>query len=194
MTIKEILKDAYRDGMTVDEINEALASTNLHTDEDLKNAVSKANTDASNWKKKYHEALSEDERLKAENEEKQSEKEKELNDLKAEVETLKTEKTISENTSKFLALGYEKELAEDTAKAMAKGDISTVFANQAKHLEAFEKKIKADVLKGTPKPTSGNGGETVMTLEKLRKLSPQERYKFSVEHPEEYKNLYGGTT
>lgn len=31
-----------------------------------------------------------------------------------------------------------------------------------------------------------------MTLEQFRKLSPVERYEFSVNHPEEYKNLYGG--
>ena len=31
-----------------------------------------------------------------------------------------------------------------------------------------------------------------MTLEKLRKMTPQERYDFSVKNPEEYKKIYGG--
>lgn len=31
-----------------------------------------------------------------------------------------------------------------------------------------------------------------MTLEKFRKLDPMERHKFSLEHPEEYKEFYGG--
>ena len=32
-----------------------------------------------------------------------------------------------------------------------------------------------------------------MTLEKFRKLSPQEKYDFSVKNPEEYKALYTET-
>jgi len=35
-----------------------------------------------------------------------------------------------------------------------------------------------------------NAGD--MTLEKFRALTPTERYEFSVNHPDEYKNLYGG--
>ena len=31
-----------------------------------------------------------------------------------------------------------------------------------------------------------------MTIEKFRKMTPQERYDFSEKHPEEYKTLYGG--
>ena len=33
-----------------------------------------------------------------------------------------------------------------------------------------------------------------MTLDKLRKMSPQERYEYSVKNPEEYKTLYNGGT
>ena len=49
----------------------------------------------------------------------------------------------------------------------------------------------ADALKGTPKPVpdKGDGG---MTLEKLRKMNPTERYEYSQKNPEEYKALYGG--
>ena len=31
-----------------------------------------------------------------------------------------------------------------------------------------------------------------MTLDNLRKMSPQERLEFSQKNPEEYKSLYGG--
>ena len=74
---------------------------------------------------------------------------------------------------------------------MADGDTAKVFANQKKHLEAVEKKVRAEALKDTPKPT-GDGDSKTMTLEKLRKMTPQERYNFSVSNPEEYKELYGG--
>jgi hypothetical protein len=66
-----------------------------------------------------------------------------------------------------------------------------VFENQKKHIESVEKKIRADVLKETPKPEGGNGSDT-MTKEKLRGMTVQERYDYSVNHPEEYKKLYGG--
>jgi hypothetical protein len=72
---------------------------------------------------------------------------------------------------------------------MVNGETDKVFANQKKHLEALEKKIRADVLKNTPKPEGGNGSDT-MTKEKFLKMSDSEKYMFSVEHPEEYKKLY----
>jgi hypothetical protein len=74
---------------------------------------------------------------------------------------------------------------------MVNGEVDKVFANQKKHLEAMEKKIRADVLKGTPKPEGGNGSET-MTKENFLKMPIAEQHKYSVEHPEEYKKLYGG--
>ena len=61
---------------------------------------------------------------------------------------------------------------------MAEGDTDKVFAAQKKHLDSVEKKIREDVLKDTPKPTGGNGKNT-MTKEKLREMSAQERYEFS---------------
>jgi hypothetical protein len=98
---------------------------------------------------------------------------------------------ISTNKAKLLALGYEESLADATAEAMANGELDKVFANQKKHLESVEKKIRSELLKGTPKPDGGKSSDT-MTKEKLRGMSAQERYEFSVNHPDEYKELYGG--
>lgn len=133
-------------------------------------------------KKKNKEQLSEEERKAAEMAEKFSSMEEELN-------SLRTDKQISEYKAKFIAQGYEEKLAEDTAKAMAEGDTAKVFANQSKFLEEYGKKIKADVLKDTPKPPAGGGDES-MTLEKLKTLSDVEYNKFAVEHPDEFKALY----
>jgi hypothetical protein len=152
--------------------------------ERYKNAASKANSEASEWKKK-HNAL-----LTAEDKEKQ-EKDEELNNLRTEIAELKKKDAVSTYKAKFLGLGYEETLAEDTANALAEGDMDKVFANQKKHNESREKTIKADLLKKTPTPPAGGGGDT-MTLDKLKKMSSQERYEYSVAHPEEYKNLYNG--
>ena len=152
--------------------------------ERYKNAASKANSEASEWKKK-HNAL-----LTAEDKEKQ-EKDEELSNLRTEIAELKKKDAVSTYKAKFLGLGYEETLAEDTANALAEGDMDKVFANQKKHNESREKTIKADLLKKTPTPPAGGGGDT-MTLDKLKKMSSQERYEYSVAQPEEYKNLYNG--
>lgn len=74
-----------------------------------------------------------------------------------ELETLRKDKTVSEYTAKYLALGYDTELAADTAKAMADGDMTKVFANGEKHKAALEKAIKEKLMKEDPKPGGGGG-------------------------------------
>lgn len=115
-----------------------------------KNALSKANSEAAEWKRKHNALLSEDEKKKQEDADKLAQMEKELSELRK-------GKTVSEYKAKFIAQGYDEALAEDTAKAMADGDSAKVFANQSKFLEDYAKKVKADALKKTPKPTLGNG-------------------------------------
>ena len=151
--------------------------------ERMKNAVSKANSEAAAWKKKHNELLGEEERKKQEQADHLAQVEKELADLRK-------EKTVSEYAAKFLGMGYEESLAKETALAMADGDTEKVFANQVKFNDALKKSAIADKLKSTPRPGVGSDGGTVMTLKKLRTLSDEEYEKFATEHPEEYKALY----
>lgn len=157
---------------------------NLKDVERYKNAVSKANSEAAEWKRKHNALLSEEEQKKQASEE-------ELNLLRQKVELMEKEKLVSEHKAKLLALGYDEGLADDTAKAFVSGNADKVFANQKVFLETHDKSVKAELLKNTPTPPAGNGGNT-MTLEKLRKLSSEERYEYSVNHPDEYQKLYGG--
>ena len=46
--------------------------------------------------------------------------------------------------------------------------------------------------KGVKPSEKGDSAESGMTLEKLKTMPPLERYKYSVNHPDEYKELYGG--
>ena len=141
-------------------------------------------SELSSTKKQLREKMSAEELKAKEDAEKYEEVVKER-------DALLKEKTILGHKTKYLSLGYEESLANETAEAMVNGELDKVFANHKKHLDAVEKKIRADVLKDTPKPEGGNGSET-MTKEKFRKMSTAEQYKFSVDHPEEYKQLYGG--
>ena len=189
MNIKDLLKDAYKEGMSVEDIENALKDIDLPTDstaeiDRLKAALSKSNSEAADYKKQLREKMSAEEVKAKEDAEKWEE-------IVKERDALLREKTIATYKAQYLALGYDEKLANETAEAMANGEIDKVFANQKKHLEAVEKKIRADVLKETPKPEGGKGSDT-MTKEKFSKMSIAEKHKFSVEHPEEYKKLYGG--
>lgn len=136
-------------------------------------------------KKELRDKLTDDEAAKQKEQEERESMQKEL-------DALRRESVVSKNKARLIALGYEEALADETAEAMADGKIEKVFANQKKHLEAFEKKVRAEALKNTPKPTPDGDGKT-MTLKTLREMSPADRLKFSQEHPEEYKELYTGS-
>ena len=189
MKIQDLLKDAYKDGMTVEEINAALANVEIPSDqsaeiERLKAALTKSNSENAEWKKKHREALSEEER-------KAQETADLIKRLQEENATLTRDSNVSKHKAKFLGMGYEEALANDAAVAMVDGDMEKLFSYQQKHQEALEKKIRADALKSTPKPVPDKA-DGAMTLEKLRKMSVLERYEFSQKNPDEYKTLYGG--
>ena len=189
MNIKDLLKDAYKEGMTVEEIETALESIEMPTDtsaevDRLKTALSKANAEAADFKKQLREKMTATEIKEKEDADARDELQKNYDALVRKV-------TLSENKAKFLALGYDEALAEETATAMVDGDFEKMFANQKKHLDAVDKKIRQDVLTDVPKPDGGKGTKTI-TKEQFSKMSIAEQHKFSVEHPEEYKTLYGG--
>lgn len=122
--------------------------------ERYKNAASKANGEAAEWKKKHNALLSEEERNKQASEE-------ELNTLRKKVEDMEKDKLVSGHKTQFLALGYDETLADETAKAMVNGDTATVFANQKKFLESHDKAYKAQLMGQTSTPPAGsstNGG------------------------------------
>ena len=189
MNIKDLLKDAYKEGMSAEDIEKALESIELPTDnsseiERLKNALSKSNSEAAEYKKQLREKMTAEEAKAKEDTEK-------FEDLQNKYDALLKESTITKNKARLLGLGYDDALATEVAEAMANGDTEKVFAAQKKHLDSVEKKIREDVLKETPKPTGGTGKST-LTKEQFSKMSTEERYKFSVDHPDEYKELYGG--
>lgn len=189
MTIKELLGDSYKEGMSIEEVETALEGVKFPDDnsaelERLKNALSKSNSEAAGYKKQLREKMTEDEQ-------KQQREQEEREELQSKYDKLLREATVSKNKARLIALGYDDSLADETAIAIVDGDTEKFFANQQKHLVSFEKKVRAEALKDTPKPTPDGDGKT-MTLEKFRKLNAMERANFYESHPEEYKDLYGG--
>lgn len=137
-------------------------------------------------KKELNAKLSEDEKKRRQE---QEDREK----LQSAYDQLLRDSKISKFKAELLAMGYEDKLASETAEAMVDGDNDKVFANQKKQLEVVQKAARAEALKNTPKPQPDGDGKA-MTLTELRKLSPQERYAFAEENPEDYKALYNTDT
>ena len=111
--------------------------------EKQKAAVSKANSDAAEWKRKHNALLTDDQR-------KQQEQADKLESMEKELAGLRKEKTVSEYKAKLVAQGYDEALANETAAAMESGDMTTVFTNNQKFLTDYAKRVVAEKLKGTP--------------------------------------------
>lgn len=179
--------EGYED-MTAEEKVAALEGVEINVPEPdysgyvKKETFDKTASELAAKKKELSAKLTEDEQAK------QAEAEK-MKQLQEDYEKLLKESQLSKNKAHWLGLGYDEKLAEDTAQAMLDGDMKTVFANQKKFMDAFEKKIKAEVLKDTPKPHKDDE-PGAMTLEKLRKMSATERADYALKNPEEYKELY----
>lgn len=150
-----------------------------------KDMYDKTASELAEKKKQLQAKLTEDEAAKQKEQEEREE-------LQSKYEKLLHENEVSKFKANLLGMGYDEKLASETAEAMANGETDKVFANQKKHLEAVEKKVRAEALKDTPKPT-GDGDSKTMTLEKLRGMSPADRLAFAESNPAEYKQLYGGT-
>lgn len=146
--------DGY-ENMTAEEKLAALEAfeydDNVQELQRFKNATSKANSEAAEWKRKHNALLGEEEQKKQANEE-------ELTNLRAQVEAMQKEKTTSEHKAKFLALGYDEELATETATALTSGEMDKVFANHKKFIDNHDKTLKAEIMKDTPTPPAGKGG------------------------------------
>ena len=119
-----------------------------------KDLYDKAAHDAAEWKKKHNALMSDDEKAKAAVAEANQAKDDKIAELTRIV-------SVSENTSKFLALGYSAELAKSTAEAMADGNNDVLFANQQKFMAEQMAKMKAEILKGTSNPVGDGGDGTV---------------------------------
>ena len=137
--------------------------------ENYKRMISKANTEAAEWKRKHNALLTEDEKAKAE-------KDAAFEAMKERVETLEREKTEATFTAKLTSIGYDGKLAMATAKALAEGKMDVVFANMKQHGETKEQALRAEILKSTPTPQAAGSASTAMTAEEIRAITdPAER-------------------
>ena len=132
----------------------------------LKTALSKANSEAADWKRQLREKQSEQERAEAERAEREAAVEEELR-------SLRRDKTVSGFIAQYLALGYTQELALKAAEATADNDAATIMVCQQEYLAAKTKELEAAALNKQPTltpgaPPSGKSAEE-LAEDKMRK-------------------------
>lgn len=190
MDLKELLGETYKEGMTVDEINEALANVQMPKDNaaelaKLKDSVTRANSEAAKYKKELNDRLSEEEKKAKEDAEKWEKIEKERNELLR-------EKNISTHKAKFLENGYTADDAEKSATALVDGDFNTVFNLLGQFRSNLEKKFKAENIDKTPKPQGGGAESVPPTKEQFDAMTYTQQLELKRSQPEVYNSLTGG--
>lgn len=123
--------------------------------EKLKAALSRANSEAAEYKRALREKQTEKERADAE----RAEADKAMRE---ELETLRKEKRVSDYTGKCLALNMDADLAGKTANALADGNMESVFDCLKAFVEATKTRLNNEALNRQPglsagiPPTKGN--------------------------------------
>ena len=181
--LKTLLGDKYTEGMTIEEL---MALEVEEPKIDMSKFVSKETFDktaseAANYKKQMRANMSEAEQKALADAEKYAE-------IVAERDKLLAEKTIAENSSGLVAIGYDEKTAKEVATAFMNGDFTAVIQAQAKFVDAQKKAVISDKVKETPVPPVGNEEKT-LTKAEFSKMSLDEQLKVFNEAPELYNEL-----
>lgn len=182
MKITDQIKDY--DKLTPEEKIKALEEIEDQSEEieRYKNAVSKANGEAADFKKQLR-AKQSDEEAKAEADKEARQK------LLDELETLKKKDIISTYKASFLGLGLNEDESLSASQNLADGKIQDVFKSLKRFLEVHDKETESKLMKNTPVPKVGD--QTPVT-KKFSDMSYAERAQLFTENPEKYAELKKG--
>lgn len=148
----------------------------------LKRAQEKAASEASEYKKKWKESLSDQEQASMEKAEAQAKKDEEFESLKRQVR-------VNELTENFMDLGYSKDIARKAANAQADGDTQTLLEIQKVFQEQQKKAWEQEFLKNRPEIATGNGTSQAISKEQFDKMTLVEKSKLKRENEAEYNRL-----
>ena len=162
------------EGMTAEQKVEALLKVEVPEKVDLagyvkKDLFDKTASELAEAKKTIKAKMTDDEAAKA-----QADADRKA--LEDKYTELLRKSTIAEHTARFIAMpGYDEKLARETAEALFDGNMDKVFENQQKANAAYEKKLRAEMVKSDPKPEGAGGGneETNTAVEFAKKLGKQ---------------------
>lgn len=147
----------------------------------LKQSVTNASADASEWKKKYQSKLSEEDKAKEEQDAAYAAMQEELTALKA-------ERDIATFTAMLTGdgIGMDAETAKAVAEALHSGETDKVFSGIRKFIESHDKALAEKAMLNNPTLPGGKSTKTV-TKEEFDKMGYRELVALKNEHPELYK-------
>ena len=116
--------------------------------EKLKASLSRANSQAAEYKRQRNEALDKSKLAEVERAEQEQA-------MREELETLRKEKRVSDYTGKCLALNMDADLAGKTAAALADGDMDSVFDCLKAFVEATTTRLNNEALNRQPGLSAG---------------------------------------
>ncbi len=186
-TIRELLGNSFKEGMTFEELEQALEGkklADLSSGEYVsKNKLADYENRAKNAEKKLAEHLTEEEKkaqtiAERENHYKELEHENAIYKYKAELSTSISDQNVVDKIANLYADGK----FQDGIKAQL------AYFNVEK--SNLEKQIKADLLKNQPTPAPQNISDTnTVTAEQFNKMSYQERVELKKANPELFEKL-----
>ena len=144
----------------------------------LKNSVTNASADASEWKKKYQSKLTEEEKTK-------QEQESAYAAMQEKVTALESERNIANYTAVLGAsdIGMDAETAKSVAEALNSGETDKVFDGIRKFIASHDKAMAEKAMLNNPKLPGGDSTKTV-TKEEFKNMGYREMVAFKSEHPD----------
>lgn len=182
-TLKEILGDAYKEDMTVAEVQAALNGKNLA---DLSSgqyvSVGKYNSaiaERDDFKSKYNSTLTDAQKA-----------EQTALDREKHYKEIERQNSIYRYTDKLSTTIKDKAILTEVATLMADGKYDDAIDKQNAYLAteatALETRIKAELMAQNPQAQAGNDGAGGVTKEQFDQMTVAERTKLYREQPEKY--------
>lgn len=159
MDLKTLLGDAYKEGISHEEIDAALADRDLIEKSEAetlatnraaatKRLLDQANKKLAEAQKKGADAGNENAALL-----------ERINALEERDKENTRQANIATHKASLIGLGYDEVLATETATAMVDNDVAKIIVNQGKFQAAREQAMKEELMKNTGNP-AGGGSDT----------------------------------
>ena len=156
----------------------------------LRKSVTEASADASKHKhnaeelqKQLNERMTEEERAKAEEAERNAARDKELEELRTAMNVAKYSASLMAND-----IGMDTETAKAVAEALNAGETDKVLDGIRKFIVTHDKALREDSLKNNP-TLPGGASEKVITKEDFKKMSLAEMTELYNSNPALYREL-----
>lgn len=184
--LKELLGDAYKEGMTYAEVETALNSKNL-VDLASGSYVSKTKYDTAigerdDFKAKYTATLTDAQKAEADAQEREER-----------YKAIEKENAIHRYTDKLGSTIKDKTVLTEVATLMAEGKFDEAIDKQNTYLAteatAMEQRIKEELMQQNPQGNPQGGVVGAVTKEQFAAMGLAERTKLYREQPEVYKQL-----